>query len=343
MKDFLQKLTFLLIFIPLLLCNACSSVSSGDSITRTDYKLNTIVTITIYDSTDTDILNQAMALCDDYELLFSRTNEASELYQLNHGTLPTGADGYVTVSDDTYRLIALGLKYSKMSEGAFDLAIAPLTSLWDFTSEEHIIPDAASIQAVLPLLHSENILLKEPDKIAFFREDMGIDLGAIAKGYIADRIKDYLLSQNVHSATISLGGNVLCIGDKLGTPFTIGIQKPFADRNETIATMKITDKSVVSSGVYERFFEKDGVLYHHILNPTTGYPYENGLIAVTIVADSSVDADALSTTCFSMGLDKGLTLINSLTDTDAIFITKDDQIHYSDGFESRYHVVQTTE
>lgn len=341
MKDFLQKIKFLLLFIPILFCNACSSASQSTPIEKTAFKLNTIVTIKIYDSTDTDVLDHAMALCDDYELLFSRTNPQSELYQLNHGLLTADENGYYSISSETYQVISLGLHYVKLSNNSFDLAIAPLTSLWDFTSEEHTLPNDSDIQSVLPYLGSEDILLQEPDKIAFAKDKMGIDLGAIAKGYIADRIKDYLLSQNVHSATISLGGNVLCIGDKLGSPFTIGIQKPFANRNETIATMDITDQSVVSSGIYERFFEEDGIIYHHILNPRTGYPYHNGLIAVTIVADQSADADALSTTCFSMGPKQGMALINSLDYADAIFITDDYTIHYSDDFQNKYHVKQT--
>ena len=161
---------------------------------------------------------------------------------------------------------------------------------------------------------------------------MGIDAGAIAKGYIADRIKDYLLAHGVESAIINLGGNVLCIGEKPdGTPFKIGLQKPFEGRNEIISNLSINDMSVVSSGVYERHFVVDGENYHHLLNPATGYPYDNGLIAVTIVSPRSVDGDALSTTCFSLGLEKGLELINSMDGIYGYFITDDYEIHYSDG------------
>ena len=165
---------------------------------------------------------------------------------------------------------------------------------------------------------------------------MGINLGAIAKGYIADKMKDYLLEEGVESAIIDLGGNVLCVGQRPdGSPFRIGVQMPFADRSETAAVMEISDKSVVSSGIYERYFEQDGVLYHHILNPSTGYPYENDLVSVTIISDESVDGDGLSTTCFALGLDKGMELINSLPDVQAVFITEDYQLHYSEDFENQ--------
>lgn len=174
----------------------------------------------------------------------------------------------------------------------------------------------------------------EGNKLTFAKEGMGLDLGAIAKGYIADKMKEFLVSKGVKSATINLGGNVLCIGKKTdNTPFRIGIQKPFADRSETIAILDIEDKSVVSSGIYERYFEKDGTFYHHILNPDTGYPYDNHLVSVTIISDQSMDGDGLSTSCFALGLEKGMELINSLPDVHAVFITDDYQLHYSDHFQ----------
>ena len=140
------------------------------------------------------------------------------------------------------------------------------------------------------------------------------------------------------SAIINLGGNVLCIGGKPdNSAFKIGIQKPFADRSETIAVMDIRDKSVVSSGIYERCFEQDGILYHHLLNPKTGYPYDNGLIAVTIISDKSVDGDALSTTCFALGLEDGLKFAEK-KGVQAVFITEDYELHYTDGFQGEINV-----
>ena len=130
---------------------------------------------------------------------------------------------------------------------------------------------------------------------------------------------------------INLGGNVLTIGGKPDdTPFHIGIQKPFAEQNETITSIPVTDRSVVSSGVYERYFKKDGKIYHHLLDSATGYPKENNLLSVTILSDSSADGDALSTTCFTLGLEKGMELINRLDNVDAIFVTDDYQLHYSE-------------
>ncbi|HCR41242.1 MAG TPA: thiamine biosynthesis protein ApbE, partial [Lachnospiraceae bacterium] len=145
----------------------------------------------------------------------------------------------------------------------------------------------------------------------------------------------------VKSAMINLGGNVLCVGTKPdGTPFNVGIQMPYADRNETIAVMQISDLSVVSSGIYERFFELDGVRYHHILNPRTGYPYDTDLISVSIISPYSVDGDGLSTTAFALGLEKGMKLIESIPDTYAVFITEDYQLHYTKGFQEAIKIVE---
>lgn len=317
-----------------------------EPITATEIKLNTAVTITIYDSDDRNLLTECMALCDKYEQIFSRTDAESELYKLNHRQLIplNGTTNTFELSEPLTELIRTGLSYSELSDGAFDIAIEPLTSLWDFTSEDPKTPSDSLIQAALPSCDYRNIAFSEddPNQITLKTEKTAIELGAIAKGYIADRLKEYLLSQDVHSAIINLGGNVLCIGEKPdGTAFKIGIQKPFADRSETIAVMDITDKSVVSSGVYERCFEQDGILYHHLLDPQTGYPYENDLLAVTIISDQSVDGDALSTTCFALGLEEGLKLANSLEWVEAFFVTSDYTIYYTDDFQETIPVTET--
>ena len=303
-----------------------------EPITATAFKLNTVVKVTIYDSQDEKILQDALALCDKFEKIFSRTRTDSEIYLLNDGKLPQ-EDGYYILSEECAELIGKGLYYSELSGGAFDITIEPLSSLWDFTSGEKQIPDPQTLVEAQKHVGYEKVELKG-NKIRFQEDGMGLELGAIAKGYIADKIKEFLISEGIESAVIDLGGNVLCIGTRPdGEAFRVGIQKPFADRNETVATAGIRDRSVVSSGIYERYFEKDGKLYHHILNPKSGYPYENGLTAVTILSDESVDGDGLSTVCFALGLEKGLELINSLPDTQAVFITEDGELHYSEHFE----------
>lgn len=345
---------------PILLFTGCGNITDADTSTTgnepisiSSIKLNTAVQITIYDSQDKALLDDCLALCDKYELIFSRTNEKSELYKLNHrkdtSDKDPNADGQTTpypvsgiadtwhISEDLAALISEGLDITRESDGAFDIAIAPLTSLWDFTAEDPKVPDDAAIQKALPLCSSNGVTIDGQD-ITLPSDDIQFDVGAIAKGYIADRLKDFLVKKGVNSAIINLGGNVLCIGSKPdGTPFKVGIQKPFADRNETEAVMDITGKSVVSSGIYERCFKQNGKLYHHILNPKTGFPYDNSLISVTIISDQSVDGDALSTTCFALGLEDGLKFAEK-KGVQAVFITEDYELHYTDGFQDEINV-----
>lgn len=356
-KKIIKRCTFSIFAASLLLSSAAfsgcslkantaenSDAGSQEPVSATAIKLNTAVTVTIYDSQDRELLTECMNLCDKYEKIFSRTASDSELYQLNHRELTpvAGTEDTFQVSDPLAELIRKGLYYSELSEGAFDIAIEPLTSLWDFTAEDPQVPEDRLIQEALTKCDYHNVSVSDNNEVILKTEDTAIELGAIAKGYIADRLKDYLISQGVKSAIINLGGNVLCIGGKPDdSSFKIGIQKPFADRSETIAVMDIKDKSVVSSGVYERCFEQDGTLYHHLLNPRTGYPYDNGLIAVTIISDESVDGDALSTTCFALGLEDGMKLAESLDNVQAFFVTSDYEIHYTKDFQKKITVTET--
>lgn len=304
-------------------------------ISKTSFKLNTVVSITLYDSQDESIIDEAFQLCDYYENLLSRTKKESEIYKLNE----EGHNSY-TISDETKELLTAGFHYSQLSNGAFDLTLEPLTSLWNFGTKEARLPSQEEIDEALTHIGYQYLKI-DGNTITLEKEGMGVDLGAIAKGYIADKMKEFLISKGVNSAIINLGGNILCVGDKPdGSAFLVGIQKPFKDRNETIAVMEIRDLSVVSSGIYERFFTVDGKNYHHILNPATGYPYENDLTSVTIISKDSVDGDALSTTCFALGLEEGMKLINSLPDTYAVFITSDYELHFSDGFIENIKIVE---
>ncbi|MBB2183128.1 FAD:protein FMN transferase [Lachnospiraceae bacterium MD1] len=329
---------FLICITILTVVTGCSSheeimhkIKTNDYITKTELLLNTVVTINLYDKQDEDILEECFDIIRKYEAIYSRTMESSELYAVNQGIAPHTGLTY-SISDQLADLIEYGLYYSELGQGAFDISIAPITSLWNFTSGITQLPDPITLQNALTYVNYRNIKL-EGNLLTYAKKGTQLDLGAIAKGYIADRVKEYLISMDVHSAMINLGGNIVCLGEKPdGTPFHIGIQKPFADRNETLAVMDIRDRSVVTSGIYERFFVLDGITYHHIINPKTGYPYRNELISITIISNASVDGDGLSTLCFALGLEKGLELIKSLPDTYAIFITKDYETYYSEGF-----------
>ncbi len=304
---------------------------TSEPLSRSAFLLNTFVTVTLYDGQAQDVLDGSLDLCRQYEELLSTTIETSDISRINHRA---AGEDTVEVSARTAELIQMGLDYGERTKGAFDITIEPLSSLWDFSGGKEIVPEPEAIAEAVERVDYRNVQV-EGNHVLLSSPDTAIDLGAIAKGYIADQMKEYLLENGVTSATINLGGNVLCVGSRPdGTPFKIGLQMPFADRNETIAALTIEDCSVVTSGVYERHFEVNGVNYHHLLNPADGYPYENGLLAVTIVSPQSVDGDALSTSCFSLGLEKGMELAESMDGVYGYFITEDYEIHYTSGAEA---------
>ena len=306
----------------------------SDPVTVTDFKLNTYVSVASYTtggystSQLKDVLKEALALCDTYELMFSRTKPEGNLYRLNSGETDT-------VPEDLGLLIETGLKYSQLSQGALDITIGSVSSLWDFTASEPKVPEQERITEALSSVNYNNVTLtRNEDSSYTVTSPPGtvIDLGAIAKGYIADRIKEFLLEKGINQAIINLGGNVLCVGSKKdNSSFNIAVKKPFSE-NESLETLKITDKSVVSSGNYERYFYEEDVLYHHILNPATGYPVDNGLSDVTIVSDDSLTGDCLSTTCFALGLTEGLKLIENTPGVEAMFVEMNGNITCSSGF-----------
>lgn len=322
--------TIFLILATLLLSTFCTGCSSTkEPISKSGFYFDTIIKITLYDATYEPLLNDCFSLADTYEEYFSATLPDSDVSKINQAK---GA--FVEVHEETVELIEKGLEYCKLSEGGFDITIGALSSLWNFSENEGNVPSDTAINQALSTINYHNVIIKG-NTVSLTNPDTRIDLGAIAKGYIADKMKSYLNENGVTEGIINLGGNVLCIGAKTdGSPYRIGIQKPFDAEGSAIASVDISDKTIVSSGVYERYFKSNGKLYHHILNPDTGFPYDNGLYGVTIICDDSVDGDGLSTTCFSLGLKKGMELIESLPDTEAVFITSDNQMHVSSGMGS---------
>lgn len=328
-KVFLAIILFGMVFFAITGCN----VKAKEPMSKTKIMLNTYVTITLYDHQDMEVMEECFDLCEEYEQMFSRTILDSEVSQFNQAKA-----GSYEVSKDFYELLELSMEYSKITEGAFDVTIEPVSSLWDFSSLEPTVPENEELTKELDKVGYEKIEL-ENGSVVKKNADVGIDFGAVAKGYIADKIKEYLVSKGVESAIIDLGGNIVLIGGKPdGTEFKIGIQKPFEDRNEIIGSIALKDYAAVSSGIYERCFWKDGKFYHHILNPKTGYPCESDLTGVTILAKEAAKADVLSTTCFILGKEKGLKLIDSMEDVYAVFITKEGEVIYSEGLEETFVV-----
>lgn len=323
MKKFKVIGSLLLIFT---LLTGCSS-STNTPIARTVTVFDTVVTIQIYDKNADSVLSTCIQMCQDYEKLFSRTLEGSEIYTLNH------AKGEpVEVSDETLELLNLALEYCELSQGTFDITLGALSDLWNVKENPGIIPETAAIENALSHSGYDKIVISD-HTVQLLDPELQVDLGGIAKGFIADKLKSYLQEEGISHALINLGGNVLALGGKPdGTAYNIGIQKPFDETGEAACAVKITEETVVTSGIYQRYFKLDDRIYHHIFNPQTGYPYDNDLLSVTIICDSSARADALSTTSYAMGFEKGMEFINSLEDVEAIFITTDYELHYTKNF-----------
>lgn len=331
----MKKLT-ILTFILVLIFNltACGDSESGDNtVSLTNFYFDTSVTITIYDcDSDMDpenIIKECFAMCNHYDKLFGRTYAESDVSKINDSSGKS-----IEVNSVVAEVIEDGIKYGDLTGGAFDITIAPITSLWNIGTDKAAVPADTAINVALKSVNYKKITINN-DKVKLSDSNAKIDLGGIAKGFIADKLKAYMTSEGVTSAIIDLGGNILTIGGKPDSEtFNIGIKKPFSENpSEYAATIKVNGKSVVTSGVYERYFEEDGNIYHHILNPKTGYPVDNELNSVTIISDKSEDGDALSTGVFVTGLDEGMELVNSLDDVEAVFITKDDNVIVSDGLE----------
>ena len=307
--------------------NATSTIE--EPISKSGYFLDTLIDIKLYDNGTEEMIDEMFTILKDIEGKMSIHIIDSEVSTINSNS---GVDA-VKVSADTLAVIQRGEYYSKLSNGNFDITVGPLVSLWNIGSEGAKLPTQSEIDTALNLIDYTKVTIDETNStVKLEDENMSIDLGGIAKGYAADKLAEYLTSKNVKSALISLGGNIFALGSKTnGEDWSIGIQNPFDTRGDYFAILKVSNKTIVTSGVYERFLEVDGEIYHHILSPFNGYPVDNNLMSVTIIADKSIDADGLSTTIFALGVDKGLELINSLDGVSAIFVTKDKEVYISSG------------
>ncbi|MBR6555915.1 MAG: FAD:protein FMN transferase [Clostridia bacterium] len=306
-----------------LLCAALCGCGDNTR-TITGFGLNTVVSVTVFDG-DEASLSDALVLLGELERRLSRTVDASEIARANRaGGAPTA------ISDDTAELLRLALSFSELSGGKFDITVCPASSLWDFGAAEPAIPSSGALSEAVSRIGYEMVSLS--GNTLTLSGGAELDLGGIAKGYIADRIAEQLKAAEKERAIVNLGGNVVVFGGKAdGTPFTVGIQKPFGASGETALTLCLTDGAVATSGTYERCFTRDGILYHHILDPETGMPASTGLSSVTVITGSSAEADALSTVCFLLGETEGMALIEERTDTEAVFIREDGSVLLSSG------------
>lgn len=305
--------------------NSKNFTYTNNQISKEGFFFDTYIRITLYDckensnaSKDFDtLLDDCFDLCLHYEMIFSPTNKDSELYKLNNNSEYLSGNN-VQMSTTLDDIISKTISTTTPFKSKFSIYSGDLCALWDITNKE--IPSNEDI---------ENALDKLANTIP-----TSITLGASAKGYIADKLSEYLKKHGINEALIDLGGNIVAIGDKYNNElYSIGIKKPFESASDIIATVKIENKSIVTSGIYERYFENNGTIYHHIIDLETGRPVNNDILSVTIIADSSLVADCYSTGCLLMGIDYTLNIVNNnlYEDVECIIVDKYYNIHLSNG------------
>ena len=303
-----------------------------------------IAMLTCYDYTTAKLMDEAgmdMLLVGDslgnvilgYSDTISVTMEDSEIAQLNANA---GKEA-VPVSEDTMYLLKTAKEMDVLTNGCYDMTISPVVKAWGFTEEEHHVPTQAELDALMPLVDNDSVILSEEDQTAYLaKEGMAVDLGGIAKGYTSDAVTKLMKEEGVESALIWLGGNISAIGNKPdGNPWKIAVENPL-DTNDYVGLLEVSDCSVITSGGYQRYFDQDGKRYHHIIDPATGYPSDSGLLSVTIISENGTKADALSTALFVMGYERAVELWRQSDDFEVIFVTEDGKVIATEGIADQF-------
>ena len=325
-----------LVFIVINLLFIFSSCAKQET-SRTELALGTVCTVTLFDSGDDSIYSEIFSRIHEIENLMSVNIPTSDVSRINASA---GIEP-VQVHEDVFTVIERAKYFAEISNGAFDPTVGPLVSLWGIGTDSEQVPEEEEIRSVQPLVNFRLLELNSEAQTVFLPyQGMALDLGAIAKGYAADEAANIAKRAGVKHAKIDLGGNIVLIGIKLDkSPWRVGIQNPGNAHGSITGILQVTVlptkfpavKTIVTSGIYERFFEYDGKSYHHIFNPFTGYPADNGLVSVTLITDISMDADALSTAVFVLGYEAGITLLESFPGTEAVFVFEDKSVRTTAG------------
>ena len=284
--------------------------SNEEPVSENQFLLDTVCTLTVYGMGEADAqaaIDKAFECCRDYENMLSKTVEGSDIYRINHA----GGE-FVTVEPETRELIEQGMEYGDLSEGMFDITIGAVSELWDFHADHPQVPEAARIEEAVKTVDYKKIQIKG-NQVRLVMEEAGVE-----------------------HATVNLGGNLVAIGEREeGRPWRIGIELPYSNGSEILGSVDLADKTLVTSGVYERYFEQDGTLYHHVLDPNTGYPIDNSLNAVVILGNKgrSMECDVLGTVCLALGEEKSRKLLSRMEGLQAAFIDKSNEITTFNGME----------
>ncbi|OPJ59032.1 FAD:protein FMN transferase [Clostridium chromiireducens] len=297
--------------------------------TKIIYLMGTKISLYIKGEATEKLAEKACDMLIHYEEVFSANSDNSQLAMLKK----TASLAPQEVDAELYELIKIGKKHSLCENTYLNIAIGPLIKLWRIGFKEAHVPDKESIAKVLELLKPENIQLDDEKKTVYFlKKGIEIDLGAIAKGYFADKVMEFFKDNGAVSAMVDMGGNVLVFGESPsnGGDWNVGIQNPFLPRGNAVVLVKIKNQSVVTSGIYERVFEKDGSKYHHIFDSKTGYPIKSNIASLTIIADKSIDCDIYTTKLFGLDAASIIHRVNRIKGMGAVVITVDGKLAHTD-------------
>lgn len=326
-NSFIKTIIITLVFCICALCGC--GAKTPDTHTAQIFALDTVIDITAYGSNAKSAVSAATREIYRLEKLFSVTKEDSDIYRLNHA----GSDE-VVLNDETYSLLQRAKDISTVTNSKFDVTIYPVIKLWGFTEKDYKIPSPSQLTEALKIVNTDNIILLE-NNTARLLNNAQVDLGGIAKGYIGDKAAQAMKAAGCESGLISLGGNVRTIGTKSsGEKWSIGIKSP--DSTDYFATLSTEECSVITSGSYQRNFTKDGVTYHHIIDPETGKPSDSDAVSVTIIGKNGAVCDALSTAIFIGGSAYAETLSKSIGDFEYIILTKDNKIYISETLKDSF-------
>lgn len=307
-----------------------TTASSTQPVSQEIFAMDTYMTVTAYGDNAQKGVTDAVAEIQRLDNLLSIGKEDSEISKLNKS-------GSAALSDDTAVMVAKALDLYKSTGGAFDITVLPLMELWGFTTQEYYVPTEDEIQSTLQRVGADKLTWDESTKTLTLGNKQEIDLGGIAKGFTSSRIMEIFKKDGVTCGMVSLGGNVHLLGTKQdGSAWRVGIQDP-NNTDDMLGVLQANDCAVITSGAYERNFEKDGVTYHHIIDPATGKPSNSGLTSVTIVSKDGTLADGLSTSLFVMGKDKAIAYWKQHADEfDTILVDKDRNVYITEGIAGNF-------
>lgn len=333
-----MKKVILLLIISAFLITGCQSEPGGSENkevtedTRDLFAMDTYMTITGYGIDPEEALDAATEEINRLDQLLSAQNESGEVYAVNK-------NGGGAVSEDLAVILQTALKTYEDTEGAFDITVYPFMKAWGFISKEYKVLSEEEIQSIMPQIGSDKIVYDKNEKTVKLNEGTEIDLGAIAKGYTAQKVMDIFNSYGLKSGVISLGGNVQTLGRKTdGSLWKVGIRTPDSE-TQYLGVVSVEDKAVVTSGGYERYFEEGGTVYHHLLDPRTGRPANNGIVSASVVCDDGTMADALTTPLFVMGLEKAEQYWQEHgqeQEFEMILMTDDKKVYITEGLKDQF-------